>query len=358
MSDHVTDPFYAPPDVKLPTISYVIATFNNSKTLRDCLVSITNQDYPRELVEIVAADGGSNDGTIEILKEFGVRIVHNPSVTEKGVNGGKNRAIHTAVSDVVLVVDADNILSTRTYTRELVRPFLAYRGVVAVSPVITASTSWPSFERYAGYVYDPFDHRFVLSCEERTLLETSDPPPDYVCLLRRSGEKIYIGNGTAVLREAIIRVGGYDFDLETGIRLSQAGPMYLSTRSRLFHHNATSIRQYIRKRVRGVDELVRFSSSRTGPSGFGQVVLLRGHATALRVASQVVVNLTVLYPLTVAVSESVRRRDSAFLWHALLAPLATLAYISALLRNRSGRHFLLGIVWSHSSLQGKSPDSH
>jgi len=43
---------------------------NSEKTIKKCLESIINQDYPKELVEIIIVDGGSKDRTIEIAKEM------------------------------------------------------------------------------------------------------------------------------------------------------------------------------------------------------------------------------------------------------------------------------------------------
>lgn len=40
-------------------ISIVIPTLNSEKTLKDCLKSIAEQDYPHNHLEIIIADGGS-----------------------------------------------------------------------------------------------------------------------------------------------------------------------------------------------------------------------------------------------------------------------------------------------------------
>ena len=53
-----------------PTISILIPTLNSAKTLRACLESIAMQDYPKDNIEIIIADGGSTDGTLEIISEF------------------------------------------------------------------------------------------------------------------------------------------------------------------------------------------------------------------------------------------------------------------------------------------------
>lgn len=49
-----------------PTITVIVAIFNAAKTLQHCIDSVAGQTYaPRELIVI---DGGSTDGTREILE--------------------------------------------------------------------------------------------------------------------------------------------------------------------------------------------------------------------------------------------------------------------------------------------------
>ena len=49
-------------------ISIVVPVLNDVKYIRDCIESIINQDY--EDTEILVFDGGSSDGTLEILNEY------------------------------------------------------------------------------------------------------------------------------------------------------------------------------------------------------------------------------------------------------------------------------------------------
>jgi succinoglycan biosynthesis protein ExoA len=73
-----------------PTVSIVLPTLNERPFIRDCLDSLVGQDYPG-IVEILVCDGGSTDGTREIITAYGapVRLVDNPGVTAAaGLNAG------------------------------------------------------------------------------------------------------------------------------------------------------------------------------------------------------------------------------------------------------------------------------
>ena len=73
-------------------LSIVIPVLNSEKTLGACLNAITAQTLPRGDYEIVIADAGSTDRTLEIARAAGVdRIVPNPLKT-----GEAGKTLHIA----------------------------------------------------------------------------------------------------------------------------------------------------------------------------------------------------------------------------------------------------------------------
>lgn len=82
------------------TISIVLATFNEEKNIRECLDSVKGLAD-----EIVIVDGGSQDKTAQIAKEYGAKVVvtSNPPIFH--IN--KQKAIDMATKDWVLQLDAD-----------------------------------------------------------------------------------------------------------------------------------------------------------------------------------------------------------------------------------------------------------
>src|SRR5437868_6664226 len=94
--------------MNLPGISVLIPTLNAARYLGACLESIKRQDYPSDLIEIVAADAGSVDETTELLSRYAVDLViPNPRTT-----GEAARAIllPKATKELVLSIDSDNYL--------------------------------------------------------------------------------------------------------------------------------------------------------------------------------------------------------------------------------------------------------
>jgi len=84
-------------------LSIIIPTINEEKYLPLLLNSIKEQDF--DDCEIIVADAGSKDKTVDIAKEYGCKIV-------KGglVPAGRNRGAEAATGGIFLFLDADVIL--------------------------------------------------------------------------------------------------------------------------------------------------------------------------------------------------------------------------------------------------------
>jgi len=106
---------------ELPSVSIVIPTYNSERTLTRCLESIVRQDYPREKIEIIVADGGSKDRTLEIARKYGVdKILHNPLRTGEA---GKAVGVGVAENEIIALIDSDNVLDEKDWLRKMVEPF-------------------------------------------------------------------------------------------------------------------------------------------------------------------------------------------------------------------------------------------
>src|SRR5690348_4565440 len=85
-------------------LSVVLAVLNEEKNLPGCLDSV------RDLAdEIVIVDGGSDDKTVEIAKEYGAKVIQTTNPPIFHIN--KNKAIDAATSEWILQLDADERIS-------------------------------------------------------------------------------------------------------------------------------------------------------------------------------------------------------------------------------------------------------
>lgn len=88
----------------LPSITIITACYNAAATIEETLRSVREQDYPGE-VEHVVVDGGSTDGTVEIVQRHGLRHVSEP---DRGLTHAINKGIAMARGEVVGSLNADD----------------------------------------------------------------------------------------------------------------------------------------------------------------------------------------------------------------------------------------------------------
>jgi len=84
-------------------ISVYIIAFNEAEKISDCINSVLWAD------EIIVADSHSTDGTTEIAKKLGAKVVHIPF---KGFGDIRNQAISHCTGDWILSIDADERCTT------------------------------------------------------------------------------------------------------------------------------------------------------------------------------------------------------------------------------------------------------
>lgn len=87
------------------SLSIVTATFNNAATIRDCLDSVIKQNLS---VEHIIIDGGSTDGTLDIIHEYKPYLAKVVSESDKGVYDAVNKGIQLAQCDVIGLLHADD----------------------------------------------------------------------------------------------------------------------------------------------------------------------------------------------------------------------------------------------------------
>jgi putative colanic acid biosynthesis glycosyltransferase len=92
------------------TISIIIPVFNARRTLADAIRSVHEQTYAAH--EIIVIDGGSNDGTIDIIKAHENEITYWVSERDKGVYDAINKGIRKATGDWIYILGSDDILAS------------------------------------------------------------------------------------------------------------------------------------------------------------------------------------------------------------------------------------------------------
>ena len=89
-----------------PLVSVITVVYNASKTLEQTILSVINQTYAT--IEYIIIDGGSTDGTIDILKKYNKNISFWSSEPDKGLYDAMNKGILHAKGEIIGMINSDD----------------------------------------------------------------------------------------------------------------------------------------------------------------------------------------------------------------------------------------------------------
>jgi glycosyltransferase involved in cell wall biosynthesis len=91
-------------------ISIVTPSFNQAKYLEECLLSVKEQGYPN--VEHIVLDGGSTDGSVDILRKYAARMgwshLQWASERDRGQGDALNKGFQRAQGDIIGWLNSDD----------------------------------------------------------------------------------------------------------------------------------------------------------------------------------------------------------------------------------------------------------
>jgi glycosyltransferase involved in cell wall biosynthesis len=89
-----------------PLITVITPVMNGARHVRECIESVLFQTYPN--VEHIIVDGGSTDGTLEILREYDDRIAYWQSAPDSGIYDAMNRGLALARGSIIGIAGSDD----------------------------------------------------------------------------------------------------------------------------------------------------------------------------------------------------------------------------------------------------------
>ena len=104
-------------------VSLITIVFNNKEHIAGCIRSVINQTYQN--VEYIVIDGGSTDGTKEVIESFEERIAFFESGPDKGLYDALNKGIKLATGDIIGILHSDDLFHTDTIIEDVVKVFVS-----------------------------------------------------------------------------------------------------------------------------------------------------------------------------------------------------------------------------------------
>ena len=87
-------------------VSVTIVTYNSGRFIKRCLESVLDQDYPD--LEYIVIDGGSTDGSVDILHRYDSRLAYWVSEPDRGQSHAINKGLAVASGEVVAYINSDD----------------------------------------------------------------------------------------------------------------------------------------------------------------------------------------------------------------------------------------------------------
>ncbi len=90
-------------------VSIVTISYNQAAYLEHTMLSVLNQTYPD--IEYIVIDGGSTDGSQEIIRKYESRLAYSHSKRDHGSADGLNQGISRTTGEVVSYLNSDDLLA-------------------------------------------------------------------------------------------------------------------------------------------------------------------------------------------------------------------------------------------------------
>lgn len=247
--------------LKWPTVSFAIATRNSERTLTLCLSSIKAQAYPAK-TEIVIADGGSKDNTLQIAKNFNAKIINVPE-DKQNAEYNKGVAVNNANNTMLVMIDHDNVLPHKNWLKNMIRPLLEDEKIFGsgvlqfhydknmslidrYSALLGGTDPVPFFlnkSAHQSYLYSKFHLKGKLVKEEKDYFRVKLDPNNLPAL----------GGNGSVLKRKLLKYAksspDYFFHIDIHVDLAKKGYIdYAFVKDTIIHLTGNSFLPFLRRR--------------------------------------------------------------------------------------------------------------
>jgi glycosyltransferase involved in cell wall biosynthesis len=122
-----------------PKITVVTPSYNQAPFLEATLQSVLNQEYPN--LEYIVIDGGSTDGSVEIINRYAAHLAYWVSEPDRGQTDALNKGFAKATGDILCWLCSDDLLEP--WTLKEVAQFFRENPQVRV---VYGDTTWVDME--------------------------------------------------------------------------------------------------------------------------------------------------------------------------------------------------------------------
>lgn len=142
-------------------ISIITPTYNSSATVHCTIESVLKQSY--QDIEYIVVDGGSTDGTMDIVKEYEPRFnghLRYVSEPDHGIYDAMNKGIRMAKGDIVGIINSDDYYTTNDVLETVACEINDYDAIYADIHFVRPNAQDKVARYYSSAMFHPFWLRF------------------------------------------------------------------------------------------------------------------------------------------------------------------------------------------------------
>lgn len=188
---------------EFPFVSVIIPTLNVVKTVKRAIEAVLEQNYPKHKMEVIVVDGGSTDGTYEVVLQYPVKLIQQEK-DYPGDSGARNMGAKNAIGDIIATTDGDDEVD-RNWLINLVKGYSESN----VGAVVGSS--------HVAYDKENWQERVI--SEIRICGQKGVKVENIYDKKGRVKTNIGVGPNQSFRRSVFNKIGGYDMGLSSGMDL-------------------------------------------------------------------------------------------------------------------------------------------
>ncbi|MEN9742668.1 MAG: hypothetical protein RLZZ65_473 [Bacteroidota bacterium] len=103
-------------------VSIITVVYNGVSTIEDTIKSIKSQTYNN--IEYIIIDGGSTDGTLEVIEKYSEDISKLVSEKDNGIYDAMNKGVKIATGEIIGILNADDVYSDKNVIDRILNEFI------------------------------------------------------------------------------------------------------------------------------------------------------------------------------------------------------------------------------------------
>ena len=156
-----------------PLVSIITIVFNNANLIRNAIESVLSQDYQH--IEYILIDGGSNDGTKEIINSYKDEISVLISEPDKGIYDALNKGIEHSSGEYIAILHSDDLFCNSSVVSNMMNEISKNNAEICFSDMVIVDQDTGEILRY-----------YMASYFKKWMFKVGWMPPHPTCFIKKS----------------------------------------------------------------------------------------------------------------------------------------------------------------------------